>query len=52
VGVDILQLFSGNDKLDFITINGNIYTHKQIEKRNGLVFMRMKKRILKNFDNK
>jgi len=47
VGVDILQTFSDNDKVDYITIDGNIYTHKQIETRNGLVFMRMKKRILK-----
>jgi hypothetical protein len=46
VGVDILQLFSNNEKQDFITVEGNIYTHKQIEKRNGLIFMRMKKRFL------
>ncbi len=44
--MDILQLFSDDEKLDFITIDGNIYTHRQIEKKNGLVFMRMKKRIL------
>lgn len=46
VGVDILQLFSDDDKTDYITIEGNIYTHKQIERRNGITFMRMKKRFL------
>ena len=48
VGVDILQLFSDDEKIDYITIDGNIYTHKQIEKRNGITFMRMKKRFLVN----
>ena len=39
--------FSYNDeKVDYITVEGNSYTHKQIEKRNGIVFMRMKKRLL------
>ena len=45
--MDILQLFSDNEKLDYITIEGDIYTHKQIEKKDGLIFMRMKKRFLK-----
>ncbi len=45
VGVDILQIFSDDGKLDFITIEGHTYTHKQIERRNGLTFMRMKKRL-------
>lgn len=48
MGVDILQFFSEDEKLDYITIEGDIYTHKQIEKKDGLVFMRMKKRIVKN----
>ena len=47
MGVNILQFFSEDGKLDYITIEGNIYTHKQIEKKNGIVFMRMKKRLLK-----
>jgi len=47
VGVDILPIFSDNEKQDFITVEGNIYTHKQIEARNGILFMRMKKRFLK-----
>ena len=38
--------FSDKDKKEYITLDGNIYTHKQIEFKNGLVFMRMKKRIL------
>ena len=46
MGVDILQLFSDNEKRDYITLEGNVYTHKQIETKNGIVFMRMKKRIL------
>ena len=45
-GVGIMQQFLENDKVDFITIEGNVYTHKQIEIRNGITFMRMKKRIL------
>ena len=48
MGVDILLEFSDNDKRDYITVEGNIYTHKQIEVRNGIVFMRMKKRVLEN----
>ena len=47
MGVDILLNFSNDEKLDFISIDGNIFTHKQIEKRNGITFMRMKKRLLK-----
>ncbi|MBI1935827.1 hypothetical protein HYS31_05290 [Candidatus Woesearchaeota archaeon] len=42
-----MELFSKHDKLDYITIEGNVFTHKQIEFRNGLTFMRMKKRVLK-----
>ena len=48
MGVDILQLYSDDEKQDFITIEGNIYTHKQIETKNGIIFMRMKKRFLNN----
>ena len=40
--------FSDDDKLDYITIEGRVYTHKQIEIRNGITYMRMKKRILKS----
>jgi len=39
-----LDFTSENEKLDYITVNGNIFLHKQIEKRNGILFMRMKKR--------
>ncbi len=48
VGVDILQTFSDDEKLDYITIDGNVFIHKQIEKRNGIIFMRLKKRIIKH----
>jgi len=47
VGVDILQFSSDNEKRDYITISSDVYTHKQIEMRNGILFMRMKKRLLK-----
>ena len=39
-------MFSDNQKLDYITIEGRVYLHKQIEKRNGAIFMRMKKRFI------
>ncbi len=42
----MFESFSDNEKLDYITIDGRTYTHKQIETRNGIIFMRMKKRIL------
>lgn len=48
MGVDILYNFLGDEKRDYITIEGNIYTHKQIEIRNGITFMRMKKRFLES----
>ena len=48
MGVDILLEFSDNDKKDYIIVEGNMYTHKQIEIRNGIVFMRMKKRVFEN----
>ena len=51
MGVDILLNFSDNEKIDFITIDGNIFTHKQIEKKGGITFMRMKKRLLKINEN-
>jgi hypothetical protein len=41
-------LFSDDGKKDFITVEGNVYTHKQVEIRNGLIFMRMKKRSFNN----
>ncbi|MBI2558908.1 hypothetical protein HYW20_06310 [Candidatus Woesearchaeota archaeon] len=47
MGVDILHLFSDNGKVDYITIEGDVFTHKQIENRDGIVFMRMKKRFIK-----
>lgn len=51
MGVDILRLFSDNEKVDYITIDDNVYTHKQIERRNGITFMRMKKRFLNPNEN-
>ena len=45
-GCIFLEFSSENEKLDYITIDENTYTHKQIEMRNGIVFMRMKKRMI------
>ncbi|MEK6892543.1 MAG: hypothetical protein AABX25_05130 [Nanoarchaeota archaeon] len=39
-----------SEKTDYITVDSHAYTHKQIEIRNGITFMRMKKRILKSKD--
>ncbi len=36
-------------KHDFIAIKDKVYLHKQIELRDGLVFMRMKKRAIVRF---
>ena len=47
MGVDILKTFSDDEKVDYITVEGNILIHKQIEKRNGITFMRLKKRLIK-----
>lgn len=47
VGVGILLRISDNETVEYINLEGNIYTHKQIENRNGILYMRMKKRVLK-----
>ena len=39
--------FSDSEKQDFITIENNIFLHKQIETKGNIVYMRMKKRVLK-----
>jgi hypothetical protein len=45
-GVYLMQ-FSDSEKQDYITIENNVYLHKQIETKGNIVFMRMKKRVLK-----
>ncbi len=40
------KVFSDDNSLNLVKINNNIVTHKQIEKRDGRIFMRMKKRDL------
>ena len=47
MGVYFLEFSYKNEKLDYITVEGNTYTHKQVEFKDGLVFMRMKKRLMK-----
>ncbi len=34
-----------DNTLEYISVDNNVLTHKQIEFRQGLVFMRMKKRL-------
>ncbi len=43
---DMLSSLSADDnvKFDFFKLNGLIMVHRQIEQRNGFVFMRSKKR--------
>lgn len=36
---------SNSSKIDIVIITNNVYTHKQIEVKNNLVFMRIKKKI-------
>ena len=38
--------FENSKKIDIIRVSNNFFTHKQIENRNGLLFMRMKKRAI------
>ena len=33
--------------IDIVTITNKVYTHKQIEVKNNLVFMRIKKRLIR-----
>lgn len=52
--IDIIEIIGGvvnietreSVKHDFIAIKNNVYLHKQVEMRDGLVFMRMKKRAV------
>jgi len=45
VGVENIHTISG--KVDIIMWNSKYYIHRQIEKRDNLMFMRVKKRSLK-----
>jgi uncharacterized surface protein with fasciclin (FAS1) repeats len=40
------KVFSRDNALNQVKINNNIMTHKQIEMKNGRIYMRMKKRDL------
>jgi len=44
VGVETFN--SNSSKIDIVIITNNVYTHKQIEVKNNLVFMRIKKRLI------
>ncbi len=38
-------LSSDSNIFDYVSIENNIFLHKQIESRQGIVYMRMKKRV-------
>ena len=40
------KIFSEDNSLNLIRVNNNIVTHKQVEMKDGRVYMRMKKRDL------
>ena len=40
------KVFSEDNSLNLVKINNNIVTHKQVEMRDGRIYMRMKKRDL------
>jgi hypothetical protein len=46
VGVD--DLFTDSRKIDIFMYANEYYTHKQVELKNNLLFMRMKKRYMKH----
>lgn len=35
-----------NDTIDIVRVDGTLYTHKQIEVREGRIYMRLKRRNL------
>ena len=35
-----------NDKIDIVSVDGTVYTHKQIEIKDGRLYMRLKRRNL------
>ena len=40
------KVFRDDNSVDMVTVKNNLVTHKQIEMKNGRVYMRMKKRDL------
>ncbi|MFP4117624.1 MAG: hypothetical protein ACLFTR_01745 [Candidatus Woesearchaeota archaeon] len=40
------KVFSEDGSLNHVRINKNVVTHKQVERRSGKIYMRMKKRDL------
>ena len=45
--VGVANFNSGSEKIDIITYINNYYVHKQLEIRNNLLFMRIKKRLVR-----
>jgi len=46
VGVE--NIYTNSGKVDIIICNSRYYTHRQIEKRDNLLFMRVKKRSIEH----
>ena len=44
--VGVANLSSNSEKVDIITYEDKFYIHRQIERRENRVFMRIKKRLL------
>lgn len=40
------KIYSEGDAINMVTVKNNFVLHKQIEQKNGRIFMRMKKRDL------
>jgi hypothetical protein len=45
-GGGIINIDNPNSKIELIRLGDNFYTHKQVELKNGMLFIRMKKRLL------
>lgn len=46
--VGVANLSTDSEKIDIITYGDKFYIHRQIEKRDNMVFMRIKKRLLRH----
>ena len=44
--VGVANLSANSEKIDIITYGDKFYIHRQIERRDNIVFMRIKKRLL------
>ena len=42
----VVSIISSSNKLDIVRVENDFLTHKQIEQKNGMLFMRIKKRSI------